>query len=252
MTTVISTESRLPEWFVGGPWHGRDKLAGRLREVSYGWVIARWIAPEDVKAHLTSFDPDVESTLPAPRECRYEVKKFAMFGTVLRLWVDSSLSEQDMGVLLVELLLAPHRVPAEETVGSADDQALDLDRWVRFIRAQLDEDERGAAAAWPGPWTPSIEEEEVIAKWSDLDQSFDFDDPMRVCDGFALSGHQLRATTRHIARQDPERTLLEVEAKRALLNEVIRALHDDPTDETAQWMLQALAKPYRQELDYPG
>jgi hypothetical protein len=80
----------------------------------------------------------------------------------------------------------------------------DLATW---LRAQLDEDERIALAASPGPWKPNAEHDEVLAV-----------DDERVADGFALSGNQLRATVDHIVCWDPARVLAEVDAKRRVLD----------------------------------
>lgn len=75
-----------------------------------------------------------------------------------------------------------------------------------FIKARLDERKELALAASPGPWTPDAEGDEVLA-----------DDGITVCDGFALSGWQLRATVAHIAAHDPARVLREVAAWRAVV-----------------------------------
>lgn len=53
--------------------------------------------------------------------------------------------------------------------------------------------ENAQSAVW-GPWYVGEDGDEVRA-W----------DGLHVADGFALSGPQLRATTRHIAQQDPVR-----------------------------------------------
>lgn len=83
-----------------------------------------------------------------------------------------------------------------------------MDDLIAFLNARLDDDERLASAASPGPWSENAESDEVMAV-----------DGITVCDGFALSGNQLRATVAHIARHDPARVLAEVEAKRRILDE---------------------------------
>ncbi|MFE5332546.1 DUF6221 family protein [Embleya sp. NPDC056575] len=80
------------------------------------------------------------------------------------------------------------------------------DDLVAFLTARLDEDEAETLAASPGPWSTTAEEDEVLAA-----------DGERVADAFALSGRQLRATTRHIARHHPARVLRDVAARRALV-----------------------------------
>lgn len=77
---------------------------------------------------------------------------------------------------------------------------------VDFLASRLDEDENSALAASPGPWHLNDEHDEVLAV-----------DDIKVCDAYALASNQLRNTARHISRFDPERTLREVEAKRAIV-----------------------------------
>lgn len=79
---------------------------------------------------------------------------------------------------------------------------------VEWLRAQIAEDRRIAEAATPGPWVPNAESDEVVAV-----------DSITVADGFALSGNQLRATVRHIARWDPARVLAECDAKERIISE---------------------------------
>lgn len=77
-----------------------------------------------------------------------------------------------------------------------------------FLLGRIEEDEAEAQAASPGPWRTSAEQDEVLAV-----------DGILVCDGFALSGPQTRATTRHIALHDPVRVLAECAAKRAIVDQ---------------------------------
>lgn len=78
---------------------------------------------------------------------------------------------------------------------------------VAFLRDRLDEDERLAEAASPGPWHVNAEGDEVLAV-----------DGIPVADGFALSGRQLRATCEHMARHHPERILREIEWNRRMVH----------------------------------
>jgi hypothetical protein len=77
-----------------------------------------------------------------------------------------------------------------------------------FLEARIAEDEAAARAASPGPWRTNAEATEVFAL-----------DDITVAEGFALSGAQLRATTKHIARHDPARMLAECAAKRAIIKD---------------------------------
>lgn len=84
------------------------------------------------------------------------------------------------------------------------------DDLIKFLTDRIAEDEDGALAASPGPWHPDAEYNEVLAV-----------DDITVCDGFALSGRQLCATTDHIATWDPPRVLAEVALKRQMIDLVM-------------------------------
>lgn len=80
---------------------------------------------------------------------------------------------------------------------------------VEFLRARLDEDEQAARAATAGPWYVD-----------------DIDQELRTADVYAADGRVTSAYTEpccsvedatHMARHDPARVLVEVEAKRRLL-----------------------------------
>ncbi|WP_338683897.1 DUF6221 family protein [Streptomyces acidiscabies] len=112
-----------------------------------------------------------------------------------------------------------------------------MDDLVAWLRVQLDEDERTALAASPGPWSVNAESDEVLAV-----------DGVTVAEGFALSGGQLRATTEHIAEHDPARVLREVEALRRIVDRYAWLREHGDTGGTA-WVLPLLALPY---ADRPG
>ncbi|MFD7746716.1 DUF6221 family protein [Streptomyces sp. NPDC059698] len=114
-----------------------------------------------------------------------------------------------------------------------------MDDLVQFLRDRLVEDQREAAAASPGPWHVDAEADEVLAV-----------DDIVVAEGFALSGRQLRATTRHIARHDPARVLREVEAKRQLIDWVLRWPMRPAPPSSVDGVLERLALPYSDHPDY--
>lgn len=105
-----------------------------------------------------------------------------------------------------------------------------MDDLVAFVRRCFDEDEelaRVAAALTRSPW---VNEGSTV-----------------MCgDGFAVAGVEdgETATAQHIARWDPARVLAEVDAQRTLLDDLVRELDDDDTNETARWYVQLLAQPY--------
>lgn len=120
-----------------------------------------------------------------------------------------------------------------------------MDDLVQFLRARLDEEQTEAEAASPGPWTVNAEGDEVLAV-----------DGIAVADGFALSGRQLRATTAHIARHDPDAVLRRVEAWRRLLFQFeqrgnsVRAVVAPSSGGVWDDMLRLLALPYADHDDY--
>jgi hypothetical protein len=88
---VNATElrTRNPEWFIGGPLHGQDKLAHpALGGVNY--------------THL--------STGPDSPDTHYAMRRFAIGRTMLTLWVYNDVDEPEAGALLAEIMLAPHQV----------------------------------------------------------------------------------------------------------------------------------------------
>ncbi|WP_331719505.1 DUF6221 family protein (plasmid) [Streptomyces sp. NBC_01259] len=120
------------------------------------------------------------------------------------------------------------------------------DELVQFLRDRFAIEEQVAKDASPGPWHINPEADEVLAV-----------DGIVVAEGFALSGHQLRATTEHIARHDPARVLADIDGRRRILNdyEYYDAMAD-PSDAEAgraeglTYAVQCLALPYATHPDY--
>lgn len=101
------------------------------------------------------------------------------------------------------------------------------DELITWLRAQLDDDERVAREATPGPWE---------SQWWGVRTAYEFDRP-----GYIHHGERVTVATNsgtvgnreaeirnaeHIARWDPARVLAEIEAKRRILDE------HDPTPTT--------------------
>lgn len=85
---------------------------------------------------------------------------------------------------------------------------------VAFLRARLDEDERIARAATPGPWEQTPERVGFLASeeyWDVVD-----------CSGTPAA----RENAEHIARHDPARVLADIDAKRQLI-----ALHQEKQEQ---------------------
>lgn len=107
---------------------------------------------------------------------------------------------------------------------------------VEWLRVQLDEDERVALAATPGPWrydptkVHEITREESVFTGpagpaaTTIASTGPCDDPPSMSDA------------RFIAAHDPARVLAEVKAKRAILDEAIYLGSDE--------IVQLLAQPY--------
>lgn len=82
-----------------------------------------------------------------------------------------------------------------------------MDDLITFLRAQLDEDERIARAATPGPWEPVPERPGWLTSaeyWSVVD-----------CSGTPAA----RENAEHVAEWDPARVLREIEAKRQIIDQ---------------------------------
>jgi hypothetical protein len=103
---------------------------------------------------------------------------------------------------------------------------------IDWLRAQLDDDERKARAATPGPWWDS----KILAapghhtirggpsNWRGFDGSLGGDtrpiariEPAPDVEGNFVTNHD--ADAEHIARHDPARVLREVEARRRLIDQ---------------------------------
>ncbi|MFM9629397.1 DUF6221 family protein [Streptomyces galilaeus] len=99
-----------------------------------------------------------------------------------------------------------------------------MDDLVQWLRAQLDEDERIAREATPGPWEWLTETGESwqprLGGW--LDYSGEY--LAAPGDGATLFGPGMtpHADAVFIAAHDPARVLREIEAKRQLLTEILR------------------------------
>lgn len=113
-----------------------------------------------------------------------------------------------------------------------------MDDLVEWLRVHLDEDERLAKHAAPGPWRAE--------KGGPQDGPWPRDWVNVGVRRFKTPSEQ---TAEHIARWDPACVLREVEAKRLRVAAIERALADDPEDETAQWAMRVEALPY---ADRPG
>jgi len=91
---------------------------------------------------------------------------------------------------------------------------------IKFLRARLDEDQAVAIVASPGPW--SVDNTTYPEAIYDADQA-------TVISGGRWGGEasifSLDEDAFHIARHDPSRVLAEVQAKRAILDELERLGH---------------------------
>ncbi|HZX39508.1 MAG TPA: DUF6221 family protein [Streptomyces sp.] len=117
---------------------------------------------------------------------------------------------------------------------------------VEWLRAQLDDDERAASAATPGPWVTN-----GIAVWRRPDDSWDFRSEMdrnrnQVPFVMVNPGQTVEwLNAEHVACWDPKRALDEVHAKRRIIDEAVRLARYDGEFQ----FLELLALPY---ADRPG
>ncbi|MCM1972297.1 DUF6221 family protein [Streptomyces sp. G1] len=99
-----------------------------------------------------------------------------------------------------------------------------MDDFVQWLRAQLDEDERIARAATPGPWRYDPGKHHHIVGTPLFEEAVFAGPPGSDATCVAGTGEtddrQSMADAAHIARHDPARVLREVDAKRQLLTEL--------------------------------
>jgi hypothetical protein len=117
---------------------------------------------------------------------------------------------------------------------------------IAFLRARLAEDEAAAQAASDGPWMPWHGRPGLGLGHLEFGIAL----PGQGSGSLAAIATELWLDAEHIARHDPVRVLREVEAKRAIVDEIERELADDPTSETDRWRLSVLAAVYRDHPDY--
>jgi hypothetical protein len=140
---------------------------------------------------------------------------------------------------------------------------------IDFLRARLDEDERIARAATPGPWRHNPGKQwldgEAFERY-DLSQGQEFvgyGGPHPFTGAVASTGPadhvQSMKDAAHIARHDPARVLAEVEAKRRILDGYAQAytsrerLHDTALHlqhHVLGSVVRLLALPYADHPDY--
>jgi hypothetical protein len=95
-----------------------------------------------------------------------------------------------------------------------------IDEMITFVREQLDEDERIAREATPGPWAADDDQE----VYSEVDDGPLNEPSVANCYRNPRTGDR-GANPQHIARHDPARVLREVEAKRKILDELLSLPH---------------------------
>ncbi|WP_405964870.1 DUF6221 family protein [Streptomyces sp. NBC_00723] len=133
-----------------------------------------------------------------------------------------------------------------------------MDDLLKWLGEQLDEDERIARAATPGPWEWKREHGEPWQPEPDgwLDYSGEY--LAAAGDGATLFGPGMtpHADAVHIAAHDPARVLREIEAKRRIIAEVVPEIDGmedridgewgagDPTERESMALLRLLALPY--------
>lgn len=97
------SETRVPEWFIGGPLHGKDRLTecpyARTAEIRYPHF-----------EHFDAADPFNERATVT--EYTYRRTTFAIGRTELTIWVLYGMDRGDAADRLAEILLAPHLAAA--------------------------------------------------------------------------------------------------------------------------------------------
>lgn len=124
-----------------------------------------------------------------------------------------------------------------------------MDDLLAFLRARLDEDEAQASVATRGPWR--AEDRPVFSGFYRV-VTRDYDDEDQgdvVVSGDDVGGAR-RNDAQHIARYDPARVLREVEAKRELINWILRWPLRPAPPSSVDGLLERLALPYADHEGY--
>lgn len=107
-STADATATRIPEWFIGGPWHGRD----RITDCPTPDVGGRIIAQQVPTAKLHEAPMTDEDLYPSePERFHYVCRRLRFGSTMLTVWVDETMPDLTAQDHLAAILLAPHRVP---------------------------------------------------------------------------------------------------------------------------------------------
>ncbi len=119
-----------------------------------------------------------------------------------------------------------------------------------FLLARIDDDQRQAEQATPGPWqTVRIDDTtdgwNVQARGRDGSRSDVAVDHAQPGEGACRA-----ADSAHIVRWNPARVLAECDAKRHIIELQRSDLRDDPQDWEADEVLRLLALPYADHPDY--
>ena len=122
---------------------------------------------------------------------------------------------------------------------------------VAFLKERLDEDERAAQAASPGPWSVRVAEDgraDVYAPASARLKSLGFGRAAVAVETDGV-GAVSAADADHIARWDPARVLAEVAAKRAILDRMVEVMGDSinwdfRSRDLAEDTVRAVAQPF--------
>lgn len=137
--------SRFPEWFVGGPWHGKDKLEACPN--LQGSVMVAVPEPLDYNPRMITMIPTMEDM--RINRVVYVPKRFSFFGEILTAWVMDDhdfISDHETGRLLGELIMAPHKIKTDTGYNRimAEAASPHLERWQieREIRGELNSEYR--------------------------------------------------------------------------------------------------------------
>lgn len=147
-----------------------------------------------------------------------------------------------------EAVGAAARVSDAPPVGDLLAEAEVIEALVSFLRARLDDEQRAAEAATPGPWesgdwAPSgggyVEQPGSAGGHLIVETALCLDHPDRQADDVA-----------HIARQDPAKTLRRIAAVRRVLDLVTFAAGGDGYTEAYRDVVRLLGLEYAEHPDY--
>lgn len=103
-------QPRYREYFVGGPFHGQDRLdLLDTVQITYTGMILYRIPEDDLGLSVPMYDLGIFTSMPVSREGHYALRRFRFCRSLVNAWVDYTETEESAEEKLTEIMLAPHK-----------------------------------------------------------------------------------------------------------------------------------------------